>query len=141
MCYAHIFLALLGIEPRTLWLWCNLRLSPNVCFHSCSLYYCICFVVQVQWMTKTSQSVLIRVLPDCTLDSLGLPSYYCKTILGFAWLVGWIGTKINVWQNNGWICTNQMSTFRKSNVVTHATCMSYVICKHSIRSDWKLEMN
>ncbi len=35
-------------------------------FHHCSLKYCIWLVGQVQWMTKTSQSVTIRVMPDCT---------------------------------------------------------------------------
>ena len=35
------------------------------CFHHCLLHYWIWLVWQMQWTTKTSQSVLIRVTPDC----------------------------------------------------------------------------
>ncbi len=36
---------------------------PKTCFYRCSLHDCIWLLGQVQWMIKTSQSVLIRITP------------------------------------------------------------------------------
>ena len=76
----------------------NSQLTSNL--HCWSLHFLHLTMGQVQWLTKTSKSVLIRVTPDCT--PLDLPLYHCY---GQYWdvpgrLLGQIGIKKQIHKQN-----------------------------------------